>query len=154
MAASIQFIIRLSSYRSTLCSTRYRHTSVKINKYDVHSIFLNITPFSLCSRLWLLPASSWFLAWLILRPWRWRRYVRPKRRLTFNGLHGVISQQTEHFITTAVRTSNPRHLRGERGQPRRASRTAGLRAETRIPTTESRRSLERHEVSMQHTWAS
>jgi hypothetical protein len=24
------------------------------------------------------------------RPWRWRRYVPPKRRLTFNGLHGVI----------------------------------------------------------------
>jgi hypothetical protein len=27
--------------------------------------------------------------------------------LTFNGLHGVISQKTELFITTAVRTSNP-----------------------------------------------
>jgi hypothetical protein len=30
---------------------------------------------------------------LILPPWRWRRYVPPKRRLTFNGLHGVISQK-------------------------------------------------------------
>jgi hypothetical protein len=30
-----------------------------------------------------------------------------KRRLTFNGLHGVISQKTEPFITTAVRTSDP-----------------------------------------------
>jgi hypothetical protein len=27
--------------------------------------------------------------------------------LTFNGLHGVISQKLELFITTAVRTSNP-----------------------------------------------
>jgi hypothetical protein len=27
------------------------------------------------------------------RPWRWRRYVPPKRRLTLNGLHGVISQE-------------------------------------------------------------
>jgi hypothetical protein len=27
--------------------------------------------------------------------------------LTFNGLHGVISQEIELFITTAVRTSDP-----------------------------------------------
>jgi hypothetical protein len=33
--------------------------------------------------------------------------VPPKRRLTFNGLHGVISQKIVLFITTAVRTSNP-----------------------------------------------
>jgi hypothetical protein len=35
----------------------------------------------------------WFLAWLIFRPRRWRRHVPPKRRLTFNELHGVISQK-------------------------------------------------------------
>jgi hypothetical protein len=39
--------------------------------------------------------------------WRWRRYVPPKRLLTFNGLHGVISQKMILFITTAVRNSNP-----------------------------------------------
>jgi hypothetical protein len=39
--------------------------------------------------------------------WRWRRYVPPNHQLTFNGLHGVISQKTEHFITTGVRTSDP-----------------------------------------------
>jgi hypothetical protein len=27
--------------------------------------------------------------------------------LTFNGLHGIISQKIELFISTAVRTSNP-----------------------------------------------
>jgi hypothetical protein len=32
--------------------------------------------------------------------------VPPKRWMTFNGLHGVISQKIELFITTAVRTSN------------------------------------------------
>jgi hypothetical protein len=42
-----------------------------------------------------------------LRPWRWRRHASPNRRLTFNGLHGVLSQETELFIITAVRTSNP-----------------------------------------------
>jgi hypothetical protein len=41
----------------------------------------------------------WFLARLIFRPWRWWRYVPPKRRLTFNGLHGVISQKIVLFIT-------------------------------------------------------
>jgi hypothetical protein len=31
----------------------------------------------------------------------------PKRRLTLNGLHGVIPQKILLFITSAVRTSNP-----------------------------------------------
>jgi hypothetical protein len=33
--------------------------------------------------------------------------VPPKHQLTYNALHGVISQKTEVFIITAVRTSNP-----------------------------------------------
>jgi hypothetical protein len=33
------------------------------------------------------------------------RYVSPKRRLTFNRLHGAISQKIELFINTVVRTS-------------------------------------------------
>jgi hypothetical protein len=53
-----------------------------------------------------------FLAQLIIRPWRWKQYVPPKRRLTLNGLHGVISQKMVRFITTAVRTSNPTSLQG------------------------------------------
>jgi hypothetical protein len=36
-------------------------------------------------------------SWLILRLWRWRPHVPPKRRLTFNRLHGVISENIEHF---------------------------------------------------------
>jgi hypothetical protein len=58
------------------------------------------------NQLCLLPASCWFIAWLIFRPRRWRRNFPGKRRLTFNGLHGVISQK-ELFVTTAVRTSDP-----------------------------------------------
>jgi hypothetical protein len=65
--------------------------------------------------------SSWFFARLIFRAWRWRRYVPPKRRLTFTGLHGVISQKTELFITAAARTSNP---------------TSKARYNNRIPTRE------------------
>jgi hypothetical protein len=51
--------------------------------------------------------TYWFLLKLFLRPWRWRRYVPPKRRLQLNRLHDVTSQKTILFITTAVKTSNP-----------------------------------------------
>jgi hypothetical protein len=50
--------------------------------------------------------ARWF-AELILRPWRWRRYVPPRRRVQLNVLHGDISQKMVLFITTAVKTSNP-----------------------------------------------
>jgi hypothetical protein len=30
-----------------------------------------------------------------LRPWRWKRHILPKHRLTFHGLHCVISQTIE-----------------------------------------------------------
>jgi hypothetical protein len=42
--------------------------------------------------LCLLPASRWFLAWLTLRSWRRKQHVPPKRQLTSNSPHGVISQ--------------------------------------------------------------
>jgi hypothetical protein len=51
--------------------------------------------------------SCWFLAKLILWPWRRRQYVSPKYQFTFNGLHDVIPQTAELFVTTALRTLNP-----------------------------------------------
>jgi hypothetical protein len=42
-------------------------------------------------------SSRSFHAQLILWTWRWRRYGPTKRRLTFNGLHGVISRMLELF---------------------------------------------------------
>jgi hypothetical protein len=44
-----------------------------------------------------LLATCWFLAGLIRWPWRWRRHVPLKRRLTFSGLHSIISQKVELF---------------------------------------------------------
>jgi hypothetical protein len=44
----------------------------------------------LCSACRLI--SRWFLACLLLRPFRCRRDLLPKCRLNFNGLHGVVSQ--------------------------------------------------------------
>jgi hypothetical protein len=49
-----------------------------------------------------MKSGSWFLVWLIILPWRWRQYVHPKLRLTFNELHGAISQKTELFIRQLV----------------------------------------------------
>jgi hypothetical protein len=43
-----------------------------------------------------------FLLNLFFRPWRWRRYVSPKRRFTLNGLHGVISQKIVLFYYSIV----------------------------------------------------
>jgi hypothetical protein len=34
-----------------------------------------------------------FLLNLFFRPWRWRRYIPPKRRLQLNRIHGVTSQK-------------------------------------------------------------
>jgi hypothetical protein len=60
-------------------------------------------------QLWSLSASC-----LSLRSWRLRRHVR----LTFTGLHCDISQNTELFIFSAVRTWNPtKMLSGELGIP-------------------------------------
>jgi hypothetical protein len=45
--------------------------------------------------------SRWYSAWLI-PPWRWRGYVSPKRRFTFNRLHGVISQNIVLFLYSCM----------------------------------------------------
>jgi hypothetical protein len=37
-------------------------------------------------------------------------YFRPKCRLTFNRLHGFISHKIELFVTTGLRTQNPKYL--------------------------------------------
>jgi hypothetical protein len=51
---------------------------------------------------YLLHAS--FLLGLFFDPEDGGRHVPPKYRLTFKGLHNVISHKIELFITTAVRT--------------------------------------------------
>jgi hypothetical protein len=47
--------------------------------------------------------SLWFLVWLIFDSEDEENMFLPKRHLTFNGLHGVISQKIVLFITTAVK---------------------------------------------------
>jgi hypothetical protein len=81
---------------------RWKWTDVS----EVHVISI----FTVEGLLRLLPASGWFLAWPFLRRWRWKWHVPPKRLLTFTRIHGVISQKTELFITTAVRIPLNRHF--------------------------------------------
>jgi hypothetical protein len=45
----------------------------------------------------VLSASCWVVALLVMRPWRWRRHIPPKRLLNFNGLHRVISKNSSEL---------------------------------------------------------
>jgi hypothetical protein len=82
------------------CSSLHRKRAVFSVSYELH-MYLNMPP-GTCLSTWctLVSCSAYFL------PWRWKRCVPPKRRLTY-GLHGSIPQRMATFITTAVRTSNP-----------------------------------------------
>jgi hypothetical protein len=45
----------------------------------------------------------------VILPWRWRRYVPPKRsfkRLTFSRLHGIISKKTMPFVIIRITFSS------------------------------------------------
>jgi hypothetical protein len=54
----------------------------------------------------MLPVSGWFLAWLIIRAWKWRRLVPPKHRSTFKWLYGIIYQETEFSISECASSSD------------------------------------------------
>jgi hypothetical protein len=41
----------------------------------------------------LRTATRCFLAWLTLQPWRWRRHIPPKRRMTYNSTCLYISDE-------------------------------------------------------------
>jgi hypothetical protein len=64
-----------------------------VSEKHVASIFRVKEYAKLCHLL-----SRWFLAWLILRPWRWRWHVPSKRLLTFNRLHGFLSKNIERTL--------------------------------------------------------
>jgi hypothetical protein len=74
-----------------LCYHAYskpNHLEISENKRSFTQI---ITPvLSSKNKLCFIPGSYSFLAWPVIRTLRWSRHVPPKRRLTFNRLHGVM----------------------------------------------------------------
>jgi hypothetical protein len=109
-------------YASTICAKvlitvlNWRDLSAGIQRSVVRWMSIDVSEEHVAfilgsrSRLYLLPASRWYLVWLTFRPWRWKPNVPPTYRMTQNelyGLHNVISQKTEIFIITSARTSNP-----------------------------------------------
>jgi hypothetical protein len=50
------------------------------------------------AKLCLVPSSSPFYSSGILRRWRWRWYISPKLRVTFEGIRNVISLGKKLFI--------------------------------------------------------
>jgi hypothetical protein len=82
--------------------------------YRVLTMVYNISSNSLESGRWTksenllilfivygLPASLWFLAWLILQRWRWRQNFPSKHQLTFNWLYCVTSQKIEGLLVSS-----------------------------------------------------
>jgi hypothetical protein len=69
-----------------------------------------------------------FLAWLILRPWRWSLNVSPKRRLILDKLHCVISHKIDVSATTGARTSNPTSLRNVQTEHARVRGRGGVQS--------------------------
>jgi hypothetical protein len=74
---------------SIFCVVRWKSTDIS----EEYIIFILMVEEWLC----LLSASYWCLTWLTLWHWRSRRFTPPKRRLTSNGLHVVMYQDTDFF---------------------------------------------------------
>jgi hypothetical protein len=109
---------RLRYFRSICFYTSRKTASFRANNWN-RDILKTIHVYVLITRLrrsvepqrtCLQHASRCYIAWPILRPWRWKRHFSLKRRMTFNGLHDMASQDIEPFITTTVRTWNPKHF--------------------------------------------
>jgi hypothetical protein len=82
-------------------------SSTKCRIWRSHSInysefyLSGITPYRFVKIRWRfgcnVAASYLSLAWLLLQPWRWRRYVPRKCLLSCIRLHNVLSQKIEPF---------------------------------------------------------
>jgi hypothetical protein len=95
----------ICSTQMTVCFTHFNHieNSCLLNYMETYAnfrcIFLNM------NRIW-----NFFFIFGIKEVYELRsvmKNVASIAHLTFNRLHGVISQNIEIFITSAVRTSNP-----------------------------------------------
>jgi hypothetical protein len=81
------------------CNILYKHVSLVYGSWGVDNLWRMLSSGMWRHLLTLVPHSRIFL------PWRWRRYVPPKRRFT-QDLHGGTCQKATFFIVTAMKTSN------------------------------------------------
>lgn len=105
LPSSVKFLDLLFSGPLCQCTcSTYASTYIHLNCSTQYSGYTT-SEYAACHLL-----SRRFLAWLILRRWRWKKHVHPKRPLSFDGLHGDLSQKLEFFITTDVRASYPTYV--------------------------------------------
>jgi hypothetical protein len=98
--------VTLFWHQSYIIITPFPTGCVKMNFYMLLSSVANGLFYSSSTNRYKT-YEHWFLAWLVLQPWRWKQHVPLKCQLTFYGLHGTVSQKIEFFITTGMRTCNP-----------------------------------------------
>jgi hypothetical protein len=79
--------VTVSSFAIWPCVVRW--VAIYVSEEHIASIF----------RVEEIISPPAYLLKLFLRPWRWRRYVPPERRLQLNRLHGIISQKMILFRT-------------------------------------------------------
>jgi hypothetical protein len=111
----VKFILRLAVYRQSL-RLGVRPLEAHDQRFFPTELFCGNSPYvtsSLTRRwgclLWIRLAFRQVYISHISSRWRWRLYVPPKRRFTYD-LHGAISQKTVFFVVTAVKTSNLRRI--------------------------------------------
>jgi hypothetical protein len=71
---------------------QWSHLKIKRRFGGIYHLYLQSRGISSACRL----LSLWFLQ-LILRPWRWKRYVPPKRRLTFSTDYMALHRRRYYF---------------------------------------------------------
>jgi hypothetical protein len=76
--------------------------SISVLVFFVHSFSQSVLLCYIFYMFYMLLASYLFLVWLTLQPWRWRRHILLKRRLTFMGLHCIMSENTQFFLFSSV----------------------------------------------------
>jgi hypothetical protein len=84
------------TYCLHLKGQRVSHTNSQGETWAPLQDYIWINVFTRGSHCFLL-VSSWLVAWLTPRPWKWKQYVPHKHRWTSTGLHGVTPQNIVLF---------------------------------------------------------
>jgi hypothetical protein len=105
---------RQNSLHLNMVLLSFAHTNICFSVVWTFPLLWKLSSSGIQRRVWTdvskaayPPASSLDSCSADFLPLRWRWYIPQKRWLTY-GLHGTVFQKMETFITTVVRTSNPK----------------------------------------------